>query len=220
VALVIGAVIVLAVALMGGVIAGLPREPESSSSPAGSSSAPGTPASPAPAAEATAFPSRAEAEFLAVLPPEIAADCQRGSYATLATAAFEEWPAPDVSVTCALPVDSGASSVLIRKFPPLGTGQGFASSHTLNHFVDLYADRIARAPAGDCSLMSPAVGRWSIGDQVVGAVVCHTETATGDAVMYWSYEDERVLVKAVNQRGEDEGLRQFFDSYRRFIARP
>jgi hypothetical protein len=68
--------------------------------------------------------------------------------------------------------------------------------------------------------MSPAVGRWSIGDQVVGAVVCHTETATGDAVMYWSYEDERVLVKAVNQRGEDEGLRQFFDSYRRFIARP
>ena len=218
--LAIGAIVILAVVLAGVVILGLQREEGPSSSPGGASLAPGTPSSQAPAAEATAFPSKAESDFLAVLPPEIAADCQRGSYAILAQAAFEAWPAPDVSVTCALAPESGASSVLIRKFPPLGSGQGFASSHTLEGFVNYFADRVAHTPPGDCAQTSPAVGTWSIGDEDVGSVVCYTETATGDAVMYWSYEDERVLVKAINQRGEDDGLRQFFDSYRRFIARP
>ena len=98
-----------------------------------------------------------------------------------------------------------------------GSGEGFASGHSIETFVDYLGDRIAKAPAGDCALTSPALGDWASGGEAGGRSTCYTDPASGDAVAYWSYGEDRVLIKAINQRGDVEALREFVISSQRFF---
>jgi serine/threonine-protein kinase len=210
------------VLLVGGALAALTGGPGSTQSPIGGST--GEPADAvSPSADSgptsTAFPSAGEADLMAALErADIeTTDCARGPYGALASIGFEEWPAPAASVECALDVESGSSSILVRRFLPTGSGAGFASAHTIETFVDYVGDRIAKAPAGDCALTSPAVGDWASGGEAGGRSTCYTDPASGDAVAYWSYEDDRVLIKAINPRGDVEALREFVTSVQRFF---
>ena len=176
-----------------------------------------------PSPISTAFPTSAEAALLAVLPRELTADCSRGSYAILADSVGAEndvYPAPSASVVCMLSIDSGANTILARVFPPPGSGSGAAglSAFSPEDFLEYFNDRIAHGGPGDCSAASPAHGKWSIGGEETGAILCYTDASTGDAVLYWSYADRRVLIKALNQKGETAALYQFFLQNARFMA--
>ena len=56
-----------------------------------------------------------------------------------------------------------------------------------------------------------------IGGEDAGAIICYRDPTTGDAVLWWSYKDASVLVKAVNQRGEALAVYSYFDRVARFI---
>jgi hypothetical protein len=145
------------------------------------------------------------------------AGCTRGPYTSLGSFSFEEFPSPIASVDCSIGVLSGASSILVREFGPVGTGEGFQTALSIEEFVRYLADRIGHAPAGDCAMTSPAFGHWTSGDDAGGAIACYTDSASGDAVMYWTYEGARVLVKVTNERGETGALRDFVERAQRFF---
>jgi serine/threonine protein kinase len=222
--LLLAGVAALAIVLLaGGALAALTRQGETVPSPSSDSNpdsggAPVSTTSIGPGS--TAFPSAGEAELIAAL-DRAAMDtggCDRGPYGILgSTLTGEQWPAPIASVDCALDVESGSSSILVRKFAPIGSGAGVGNSLSLENFVNYLADRIANAPSGDCTATSPAVGSWASGGEHAGAIVCYTDPASGDAVVYWTYQDDRVLIKATNQRGNTEALRRFAESAMRFF---
>jgi hypothetical protein len=83
--------------------------------------------------------------------------------------------------------------------------------------VTYVADRLANAPEGDCAVTSPAVGSWTSAGEAAGAIVCFSDAASGDAIVYWTHKDERVLLKATNQRGDTAALRSFVESAKRFF---
>ena len=75
-----------------------------------------------------------------------------------------------------------------------------------------------RVETGDCSGAKPSFGRWGIAGSDTGAVLCYVDGPTGDAILYWTYDQRSVLVKAVNQRGDAAALSDLFQQYARFIA--
>jgi hypothetical protein len=77
-------------------------------------------------------------------------------------------------------------------------------------FIDL--------PPGDCADGSSGIGTWSIAGQDRGLLACYTQEATGDALLWWSYDDDALLVMARNPKGDAAALYSFFDKYARFIA--
>ena len=66
--------------------------------------------------------------------------------------------------------------------------------------------------------MTRVNGRWERSGVDAGAIVCFIDAPTGDAVIYWSYEDDAILVRAVNQRGDTAALYDYFLETARFIA--
>ena len=48
--------------------------------------------------------------------------------------------------------------------------------------------------------------------------MCFVEAASGDAIVYWTYSEEAILVRAVNEHGEPEALYAYFADIARFIA--
>ena len=70
---------------------------------------------------------------------------------------------------------------------------------------------------GDCATQTRVNGRWKLGDEDAGAIICYLDPTTGDAILWWSYKDASVLVKAVNQRGERPRSTRYFDRVARFI---
>ena len=70
---------------------------------------------------------------------------------------------------------------------------------------------------GDCATQTRVNGRWQLGGEDAGAIVCYRDPTTGDAVLWWSYKNAAVLVKAVNQRGEAPAVYDYFDRVARFI---
>ena len=55
-------------------------------------------------------------------------------------------------------------------------------------------------PPGDCAVSKRANGRWQRAGTDVGAILCYTESATGDAILWWTYDADAIVVKAINQR--------------------
>ena len=57
-----------------------------------------------------------------------------------------------------------------------------------------------------------------LGDVDAGGMACYVDSTTGDAILYWSYKNDAILVKATNQKGDSKALYSFFQQVARFIA--
>ncbi len=188
--------------------------PSTSASPGGSAAAgsgePSAVPSAAGSSASDAFPSAEEQALLdavSAVPGGFAATCARGPYTGLPSSGY----IPLASLECSPDVASaGASQVIVRQFRPKPSiVRGFFSAYPM---TDL--------PPGDCAKESPAIGSWSLAGEVRGTLACYMDDATGDALLYWSYDTDSVLVRARNPKGDAAALYSFFDRYAKFIARP
>ena len=185
---------------------------------------PGTSPSPSPTTVAAAsstplpsptedvYPNAAETALLTGLPSDLAATCERGSYDPIAPVVGEaSWAKyPVASLRCLPSAATGASEVLVRSFSPTV----FATTDTV---VEYLAGR-QRAPDGECAASLKAHGRWAVGGKDEGAILCYVDGDSGDAILYWSYVDREVLVRATNQRGDSAALYAYFQQVARFIS--
>jgi serine/threonine-protein kinase len=165
-----------------------------------------TSAEPTASPSTGAFPTveeQALLDRLAAVPGEFTATCVRGPYVTVPPALV-----PRASLECSPDIATGASQVVVRQFDLLH--YTVKSVFATYPFVDL--------PLGDCARESPAIGSWSLAGEVRGTVACYTDEATGDALLYWTYDQDEILVRARNARGDSEALYDFFDTHAKFIA--
>ncbi len=110
---------------------------------------------------------------------------------------------PLASLACSPLASAGVNIVEIRKYPFLGTTAGNTGFTTEAAISDIAGERHGTT-GGDCATRTRVNGRWELGDEDAGAIVCYLDPVTGDAVLWWSYKDASVLVRAANQRGERE----------------
>ena len=202
-----------------------PSPPAVPASPGGSAAAASAEPATAAASRAAgnAFPSGPEQALLAQVagvPGGFSKTCQRGSYTVVPLVGGSYSGAvPLASLECSPDIATGASQVVARQFRP-----ETVKLHFVENFMANLAERggpsgpITVIPLGDCAKKSPAIGSWSVSGEVRGTLVCYTDDATGDAILYWSYDREALLVKARNARGDSAALYSFFDQYARFIA--
>jgi serine/threonine-protein kinase len=183
-------------------------------------------ATPAVAATRGPYPDAAESALLELLPSVLVGACERGSYAAVqgdipnAGTGGALGPAtnrlPLASLACPQAAASGANLVQIRDFGEV-TNLG-KTGVTVDGMVSAVASKQGTT-GGECSRDATRVnGRWAQAGVDAGAIVCFTDPATGDAVLYWSYEGDAILVRAVNQRGDTAGLYDYFLETARFIA--
>jgi len=161
------------------------------------------------------FPNAAEAALLKALPDDVAATCERGPYNLV------EWESgrgvtPIASLSCPRDISSGANDLVVRQFTFTGLSAG-ATGFTTESAISNIVQRGKIRP-GDCATSTRAGGRWELSGEDMGAIVCFIDGPTGDAVVYWSYTDHAILVKATNQRGESDKLYAFFLQVARFIS--
>ena len=145
---------------------------------------------------------------VAAVPGGFAATCARGPYTALPSSGY----IPLASLECSPDVASaGASQVIVRQFRPKNPSKSIVRSvFSTFPFFDL--------PPGDCADGSSGIGTWSIAGQDRGALACYIDETTGDALLYWSYDEAAILVRARNPRGDAAALYSFFDKYAKFIA--
>ena len=171
-----------------------------------------------PGASATEgpFPSGPEAELLGALPADLAESCARGPYRPVGSDIIVGSGHPLASLLCTPSSSTEASSVQVWRFPFLGTtagNSGFTTESAISGLAGRFGTR-----AGDCKTSGRVNGRWIVGGEDAGAIVCYIDPKTGDANLWWSYKDASVLVQAINQRGEREALYGFFEKYAKFIT--
>ena len=181
----------------------------------------------APSPTENIFPNEAEAALLTTLPDDLAASCVRGPYEVLYGGSLQiggvGGQIPVASLACQPPARAGATSAVIRRFSSAGRS-GFVSgviSYVAAGSPRAGADAAAagrRVPPGDCARSSRANGRWELSGSDIGALICYTERSSGDAFLWWSYDDDYILVKATNQRGDSAALYDWFEQNARFIA--
>ena len=224
--------LVAIVAWLGEVGATGPVAPSLSPAPTAASSAAAIGA-PAVAVSPMAFPDPSEAALLAILTPELQAACERGSYAAVSVdvpsapggppqpgpvgaAPAAPRAVPVASLSCPQIATSGANLLLIRDFGA-STNKG-KHGFTVEGAIGAVAGKQGAA-GGICGRDTTRVNdRWQRAGEDAGAIVCFTDAATGDAVIYWSYEDVAILVRAVNQRGDTAALYDYFTTTKRLIA--
>jgi predicted Ser/Thr protein kinase len=190
-------------------------------SPGGSAaSASAVPSASASGATGKAFPNADEQALLAkitAVPGGFAKTCVRGPYEvlTLSNQGRIRSAAPLASLKCSPDIaTTGSSEVLVRQFHPGGISpfvENFVISLTVRWGAD--GQPINVIPPGDCAVSSRATGPWSR-----GKVACYSDIATGDAILWWSHDQDAILVKARNPRGDSAALYSFFDQYARFMA--
>ena len=205
--------------------------PTGSGAAGGSASGAGDPsiggnAIPTVAPTQEAYPGAVETALLKLLPSALAASCERGSYAAVqgdlpnagtgGALGAATTRVPVASLTCPQAAASGANLVQIRDFGE-ATNLG-KTGVTAEGVVSAVASKQGTT-GGECSQDVTRVnGRWALAGVDAGAIVCFTDPATGDAVLYWSYEDDAIVVRAVNQRGDTAALYDYFLQIARFIA--
>ncbi len=176
---------------------------------------------------------RTRPRCLALLTPELQAACERGPYAAVSVdvpsapggppqpgpvgaAPAVPRAVPVASLSCPQIATSGANLLQIRDFGA-STNQGKVG-FTVEGAISAVAGKQGAA-GGICGKDTTRVnGRWDRAGIDSGAIVCFTDAATGDAVIYWSYEDDAILVRAVNQRGDTAALYDYFTTTKRLIA--
>jgi len=175
-------------------------------------------ASNSPSASATegVFPTEAEVALREALPNDMAATCERGPYNLVEWEESRRGVTPIASLSCPQDISSGANAFLVRQFTFTGLSAGATGFTTESAISAIVQGRQIRP--GDCATSKRAGGRWELSGEDMGAIVCFAEVQTGDAVVYWSYTDHAILVKATNQRGDSAALYAFFLQVARFIT--
>ena len=125
----------------------------------------------------------AEEDLRAKLPGGISENC-------VASSAAAGSAGGSVSLRCQLPLSADADEVWVDQFPTPETLAG------------AFADAVARtrAPAGNCEAASLAHGTWDVPNVHAGTVLCYPEA--GAAWLMWTYDEDRILVRA--RRGGDD----------------
>jgi hypothetical protein len=210
------AIVLVAVLAIGGALAalnaqGAPATPSPSVPVASVASVMTQVASPTPTPISTAFPTDAEATLLRALPVGVGETCVRGPYATVYGGRDAT---PLASLSCPLPISSGANGILIRQFRNTGLGAG-RNGFTTDAAIPNPGGKLK---AGDCATTTAVTGRWSLAGVDMGAMACYIDGSTGDAIIWWSYRDLAVLVEATNQRGDSKALYSYFEQIARFIT--
>ena len=187
--------------LVGGAAAGYlllaVQHPDGGTSPGGATSFTPSPSEPA----LDAFPNAAEADLIAQIPAEIRDLCRRNEQ-TPSTGAL-------ASVHCELALTAEADTVWYESFESL--------QQLSNTLTDLIQDQ--GVPRGDCAPdVSRAQGNWQVGSTHSGRVVCYQ--AGGSSWIWWSYDAERTLARAVrggDTREDWQGLYEWWTQVRLFL---
>jgi serine/threonine-protein kinase len=193
-----------------------------SSSPSASPGASLAALSPSSSVEASptedVYPNVAEAALLARLPDAVKTACVRGPYEVVDGDNPIGGGRPIASVTCTPAITSGANEVVIRAFTrSTGTGGAIGNSgFTPDSGISAIEGRL-NLKAGECSTSRRAGDRWELNGVDAGGMACFVDSTTGDAILYWSYKDDALLVKATNQKGDSKALYGFFQAVARFI---
>jgi hypothetical protein len=169
--------------------------------------------------------------LLASLPESLRQACLRGSYVAVQaddpTAGVPAPPnqggpfisaptrIPTASLSCPQVATSGANLILIRDFGEatnLGK-KGFTADGAVSRLAASQGTR-----GGDCAKETRVNGRWLRADVDTGAIVCYTDASSGDAVLAWSYVDDAIMVRAINEHGDSKALYDFFLKTSTYIA--
>jgi serine/threonine protein kinase len=218
-ALLIGAVIAVVVVIAAGAtLLGAANPVGPSAGPSGAAVASGTPVATSPlapdlSASIGPFPTDAEVTLRKALPSSLAKACVRGPYDLLTGFGAAR---PLASLTCPQTIASGANLVVIRQFKYLGLSAG-NSGFTIGSFISDLEGGLRLKP-GDCATTSRAGGRWQLAGVDAGAMACYTDPQNGDAILWWGYDADAVLVQATNQRGDSAALYGFFQQVGKFIT--
>ncbi len=158
--------------------------------------------------------------------PTLAKSCERGSYdvvkgepttgATSGTlgAILPRAAKPRASLACSPGAASGAGQVAIKRFAPIKAADSLA--FTTESAVSAVVDRL-QLPEGDCAVVARGQGRWDLGGNYRGAMACLVDAGTGDAILYWSYAEDNILIRAVNQKGNSKALYAYFERLARSV---
>ncbi len=181
-------VLLAAAALLGGVLPGGRPNPAGTSpavTPSGASVPPsgnlGTSASTSPLLAAP------EKELVAKLPAAVRQDCGPASVADGSAGG-------SVSLLCRLPFGAAVDEVWVDEFPSTASLEG------------AFSEAVARtgAPAGDCATTPRAHGAWDVTDVHAGSRLCYQEG--GATWMAWTYDDDRIMVRARRGGSDWEAL--------------
>ena len=139
-----------------------------------------------------------EQDLLAKLPAAISEGCAPSTIAEGAAGG-------SVSLLCQLPLSAGADEVWVDQFA------------TPEMLAGAFADKVARtqAPRGDCDAGPQARGTWGVRNVHSGSLLCYQEG--GASWLVWTYDIDRILVKA-KRAGEDwAGLYAWWDQTAIFL---
>ena len=120
----------------------------------------------------------AEEELRAKLPAAIEGNCRSAS-------AADGSAGGSVSLRCELPLSAAADEVWVDQFATSDAVDG------------AFSDEVSRtqAPPGDCDETTQlAHGPWEVPNVHAGQLLCYQED--GAAWLVWTYDDERILIKA------------------------
>jgi serine/threonine-protein kinase len=217
--LIVAGAAVLVVALAAGAIGLSSNGPSGPTSSLGDLAGTSPSVSDAPSQTADVYPNAAEKALLGVLPADLRATCDRGSYEGVRWDVFAEIlrdTRPEASVTCSPPGSGGADEVRVRQFRATGLAAGNAG-FTVDSAVSAIAAR-GGIPGGDCSAERRVSGRWELGGQDMGALLCSSGAGRPTALLYWTYKDAAILVLAINESGDGAALYDYFLDTARFIS--
>jgi len=192
--------LVAAIAVLGAMTGTGPLGGLGASSPAGSSSyaSPAASGSPEGAADPSPALTADEAELWDKLPEAVKSDCAPATVA-------EGSAGGSVSLQCQLPLSAGADEVWVDQFA------------TPEMLAGAFADEVAQtqAPPGDCDAGPHARGTWGVRNVNSGSLLCYQEG--GASWLVWTYDIDRILVKA-KRAGEDwAGLYAWWDQTAIFL---
>ena len=169
-------------------------------SPAQSSSGATAPASGSTGTSAEPNPllTAADEVLLNTLPGAIGESC---APATIA----EGSAGGSVSLRCQLPLGAGADEVWVDQF------------ETPETLAGAFADEVARtqAPPGSCEEDQHARGAWEVPNVHSGSVLCYQQG--GEAWLVWTYDIDRILIRARRAGGDSAGLYVWWDQTAMFL---
>ena len=192
--------LVAAVALLGTMTGTGPLGQLSGSSPPQTSLGPSAAASRGPDISADPSPllTAAEEELFAKLPAAIRQGCAPATVA-------EGSAGGSVSLRCELPISAPADEVWVDLFPSSATMGG------------AFSDAVARvqAPEGDCETTSLAQEPWEVPGVHAGNLLCYQDESA--AWLVWTYDDDRILMKARREGGDWGALLAWWDDTAIFL---
>lgn len=131
--------------------------------------------------------SESQAALAARLPSAVNSNCVPASVA-------EGSAGGAISLRCELPLSAGADEVWVDEF------------RTAETLAGAFSDEAARVQAspGECETERIGYGPWEIPNVLRGSLLCYQET--GAAWLVWTYDDERILMKARRAGGDGDAL--------------